>query len=84
MKVFKVWDVQTWDTGDRHSHDFYLDKSVADTEELKIFDMHGLFLETTLIVLDNLLEFSEFKNEQIRQRAMAKLTVREQEALGLI
>lgn len=83
MQVIDVWNVQAWDGGDRHNHHFYLKREAATEQQLKEWDIHGLFLKQSLIVLDSMEEIPRFEQEKIRQRALAKLTTVEREALGL-
>lgn len=83
MQVIDVWNVQTWDGGERHNHHFYLAQKAATEQQLKEWDKHGAFFRQSLIVLGSLNEIPEFEQENIRQRALAKLTPVEREALGL-
>ncbi|WNO06020.1 hypothetical protein [Rhodoferax mekongensis] len=83
MKTIRVWDVQSWDGGERHNHDFYLNYESTTEEQLKIYDKHGCFIDRTLIIVEQLSEIPELRKEKIRQRALAKLNAQERQALGL-
>lgn len=83
MKSIRVWDVQRWDGGERHNHDFYLQHEAATQDKLKLYDPHGLFLDRTLIIVEALNEIPLLKAEKIRQGALAKLNAQERKALGL-
>ncbi len=83
MKAIRVWDVQRWDGGERHNHDFYLAREAASEPQLELYDTHGMFLNRTLIIVESLDEIPELQNEKIRQRALAKLNDQERKALGL-
>ncbi len=83
MKIIRVWDVQRWDGGERHNHDFYLMREAATEPQLEVHDKHGMFLERTLIIVESLDEIPMLQNEKIRQRALVKLNDQERKALGL-
>jgi len=81
MKIFTVWDIQVWDGGDRHYHKYYVSsKAVADEWMKK--NPNDLVSEVELRIFDTLDHVIESETEEIRIRALLKLTAEERKALG--
>lgn len=82
MQVVQCWDIQSWDGGERHNHRYYVaSKEVADEWLEK--HPHDVAYEHNLVILKDLTEIEEYKNGEMRKRAMAKLTTEERIVLGL-
>lgn len=82
MKIIKVWDIQVWDGGDRHNHKYYV--ATKETAEQWIaYNKFDAFYEKEMIILDSWDELEEYKNGEMRKRALAKLTEQDKKVLGL-
>ena len=82
MQVIKCWDIQVWDGGDRHNHKYYVATKEA-AEQWVAKNTYDTFYETEFVVLADLNEVEEYKNHELRRRALAKLTAEEKKALGV-
>ena len=82
MKIIKCWDIQVWDGGERHTHLYYVaTKEAADAWKAK--NKFDEIYELEFVILDDLTELEEYKNGELRKRALAKLTEQERKVLGL-
>lgn len=82
MKIIKCWDIQVWDGGDRHNHKYYVaTKEAADAWMEK--NKYDMIYEKEMVILDNWDELEEYKNGELRKRALSKLTAEERIVLGL-
>ena len=82
MQIIKCWDIQVWDGGDRHYHKYYVATKEA-AEEWKAKNEYDLIYEKEFVILDSWEELQDYKNGELRKRALAKLTEEEQVVLGL-
>lgn len=81
MKIFKVWDIRVWDGGDRHDQKYYVSsEAVADMWMKK--NPHDYVRAMDLLIFDSLEDIDEFNKNEIRKRALLKLTTEERKALG--
>ena len=82
MKIIKCWDIQVWCGGDRHNHKYYVaTKEAADAWMEK--NKYDMIYEKEMVILDNWDELEEYKNGELRKRALSKLTAEERIVLGL-
>jgi hypothetical protein len=81
MKIIECWDIQVWDGGDRHVHKHYVatEEAADDWIAEHQFD-HVSKLQ--LVIFDNLDEINDYELGKARERALAKLTDKERNALG--
>ena len=82
MKIIKCWDIQVWDGGDRHNHRYYVATQEA-AEQWKEKNKYDEIYEKEFVILDSWDELEEYKNGELRKRALAKLTEEERVVLGL-
>jgi len=83
FQVVNVVSVQEWDGGDRYHHKFYFtDYEVAKEYKAKV-DKSCYLHHTSLIVCDTIEDVKNWKNGELRQRALAKLTPEDRQVLGL-
>ena len=82
MKIIKVWDIQVWDGGDRHNHKYYVATKEA-AEQWIAYNKFDTFYEKEMVILDSWDELQEYKNGEMRKRALAKLTEQDKKILGL-
>ena len=82
MKIIKCWDIQVWDGGDRHNHKYYVATQEA-AEQWKEKNKYDEIYEKEFVILDSWDELEEYKNGELRKRALAKLTAEEKVILGL-
>ncbi len=82
MKIIKCWDIQVWDGGDRHNHKYYVStKEAADQWMAK--NKYDTVFEHEFVILDSWDELEEYRNGEMRKRALAKLTEQDKKVLGL-
>ena len=82
MQIIKCWDIQVWDGGDRHNHRYYVATKEA-ADEWMSENKYDAIYEQEFVILDSLDELEEFRNGELRKRALAKLTAEEKIVLGL-
>lgn len=82
MQIIKCWDIQVWDGGDRHNHKYYVATKEAADEWMKK-NTYDTVYEKEMVILDSWDELQEYKNGELRKRALAKLTEEERVVLGL-
>ena len=82
MKILKVWDIQVWDGGDRHNHKYYVATKEAADEWMKK-NTYDTVYEKEMVILDSWDELQDYKDGELRKRALAKLTAEERVVLGL-
>lgn len=82
MKIIKCWDIQVWDGGDRHNHKYYVATKEAADEWMKN-NKYDTVYEHEFVILDDWNELEEYKNGEMRKRALAKLTEQDKKVLGL-
>lgn len=82
MKIIKCWDIQVWDGGDRHNHKYYVATKEA-ADEWKFRNKFDEVYEKEFVILDSWDELEEYKNGELRKRALAKLTEEERIVLGV-
>ena len=82
MKIIKCWDIQVWDGGERHNHKYYVATKEA-ADEWIANNKYDTVFENEFVILDSWDELQEYKNGELRKRALAKLTAEEQVVLGL-
>ena len=82
MQVIKCWDIQVWDGGERHNHRYYV-KTKEAADEWIAKNKYDRVYEHEIVILDDCNEIEEYKNDELRKRALAKLTDLEKKALGL-
>ena len=82
MQIIKCWDIQVWDGGDRHNHKYYVATKEAADEWMKN-NKYDTVYEHEFVVLDSWDELQDYKNGELRKRALAKLTDEEKIILGL-
>lgn len=82
MKIIKCWDIQVWDGGDRHHHKYYVATKEA-ADEWMAKNKFDTVYEKEFVILDSWDELQEYKNGELRKRALAKLTEAEKKVLGL-
>ncbi len=81
MQILKLYDVQSWDGGDRHNHKFYL-TSKAEADKYMLGNKYDAVYEKTIEVFDTLEEWKEWNTGKVKERALSKLTPEERRALG--
>lgn len=82
MQIIKCWDIQVWDGGERHNHKYFVaTKEAADQWMAK--NTYDSVWEREFIILDNFAELEEYRNGEMRKRALAKLTEEDKKVLGL-
>jgi len=82
MKIIKCWDIQVWDGGDRHNHRYYVATKEA-ADEWMAKNKYDMVYEHEMVILDSWDELQDYKNGELRKRALAKLTAEEKVVLGL-
>lgn len=82
MKIIKCWDIQVWDGGDRHNHKYYVSTKETADEWMKK-NTYDTVYEKEMVILDSWDELQDYKNGELRKRALAKLTEEERIVLGL-
>jgi hypothetical protein len=83
MKSITYWQIYIWDGGDRHNPGYCVsDQSLAIDWKQK--NPNDSVVKTDLIIFDSLKEIEDFKSGETKRRALAKLTLDEKRALGLI
>ena len=82
MKIIKCWDIQVWDGGDRHNHKYYVATKEAADEWMKN-NKYDMIYEHEFVIIDSWDELQDYKNGELRKRALAKLTEEERIVLGL-
>lgn len=82
MKIHKVWDIQVWDGGDRHNHKYYVATKEAADEWIEK-NKYDMIYEKEIVILDSWDELQDYKNGELRKRALAKLTEEERIVLGV-
>ena len=82
MKIIKCWDIQVWDGGDRHNHKYYVSTKEA-ADAWMVENTYDSVYEKEFIILDSFAELEEYRNGELRKRALAKLTEEERIVLGL-
>lgn len=82
MKIIKCWDIQVWDGGDRHNHRYYVATKEA-ADEWMAKHKYDMVYEHEMVILDSWDELQDYKNGELRKRALAKLTAEEKVVLGL-
>lgn len=82
MQIIKCWDIQVWDGGERHNHRYYV-KSKEAADQWIAKNKFDAVYEHQIVILDNLKEVEEYKNGELRKRALAKLTEEDKIVLGL-
>ena len=82
MKILKVWDIQVWDGGDRHTHKYYVATKEAADEWIEK-NKYDMIYEKEIVILDSWDELQDYKNGELRKRALAKLTEEERIVLGV-
>jgi hypothetical protein len=83
MLKLEVYEVALWDGGDRHKHEYYVMKENTTKEQLEKLHQYSHVSEKTIVVMHKPEEYADFKQEQLRQRALSKLTNSEKILLGL-
>ena len=82
MQIIKCWDIQVWDGGERHNHKYYVaTKEAADQWMAK--NKFDSVWEKEFVILDSFAELEEYRNGEMRKRALAKLTEEDKKVLGL-
>lgn len=79
-QVITVWDLQRWDGGEYHRHYAYLTNE-EEANKMKGTGSHVVKME--IIIHDTQQDVLDFKNGEVKRRALAKLTKEEIKALGL-
>jgi hypothetical protein len=82
MKILKVWDIQVWDGGGGHNHKYYVATKEA-ADEWIVKNKYDMIYEKEIVILDSWNELQEYKNGELRKRALAKLTNEDKIVLGL-
>ena len=82
MQIIKCWDIQVWDGGDRHNHRYYVATKEA-ADEWMAKNKYDMVYEHEMVILDSWDELQDYKNGELRKRALAKLTAEEKVVLGL-
>lgn len=82
MQIIKCWDIQVWDGGDRHNHKYYVATKEAADQWMKK-NAYDSVWEREFIILDSFAELEEYRNGEMRKRALAKLTEEDKKVLGL-
>ena len=83
LQVENLVSVQEWDGADRHYHRFYLrDIETAKRYKAEV-DKFCHLHEVSLIICDNLQDVAEWKNGDLKRKALAKLTEADKTILGL-
>ncbi len=83
MLKLDVYEVALWDGGNMHKHEYYVLKENSTKEQLEKLHQYSHIREKTIVVMHKPEEYADFKLEQLRQRALAKLTKEERKILGL-
>jgi len=84
MKKIEYYQFMQWDGGDRHySKDpaFFIK---ADADAYLGDNKYDRFDKKTVYIYESVDEYNEAKGEEVKERALAKLTDVEKKALGLI
>lgn len=81
MQVLTVWDVQVWDGGGRHNHAFYV-KDEFQANVWKEKNTYDSIVKKEIQIFDTIAEYQEFKNGELKRKALQKLTREERVALG--
>lgn len=79
-RLIECYDVQLWDGGDRHNHHCYM---MDEGSAHKIAGTHGQVYKKQIIVHDTEQDYRDFKNGEVKRKALAKLTDVEIAALGI-
>lgn len=82
MQIIKCWDIQVWDGGDRHNHKYYVATKEA-ADEWMAKNKYDMIYEKEFVILDSWDELQDYKNGELRKRALAKLTEEERIVLGV-
>lgn len=82
MQIIKCWDIQVWDGGERHNHKYYVATKEAADKWLEKNTYDSVW-EKEFVILDSFAELEIYRNGQMRQRALAKLTEEDKIVLGL-
>lgn len=82
MQIIKCWDICVWDGGDRCNHKYYVKtKEAADMWVAN--NSYDSVYETEIVLFDGYDEIMSWRNGEVRQRALDKLTNEEKLALGV-
>lgn len=81
MKLITVFDIQVWDGGDRHNHKLYVESEDAAKEWVKI-NHYDTYYKKEMMVYSDLEDYKENSPENLKNKALAKLTAEERKALG--
>lgn len=79
-RLIECFDVQQWDGGDRTIHAGYI---VNESDAKDIAGQHGYVHKVKIIIHDNKQDFKDFKEGEVKRKALAKLTDIEIAALGI-
>ena len=82
MQIIKCWDIQVWDGGERHNHKCYVATKEAADQWMKKNTYDSVW-EREFVILDSFAELEEYRNGEMRKRALAKLTEEDKKVLGL-
>lgn len=82
MKIIKCWDIQVWDGGERHNHKYYVATKEA-ADEWMAKNKFDTVYEKEFVILDSSAELEIYRNGELRQRALAKLSEEDKIVLGL-
>lgn len=77
MKIINCWDIQGWDG----THTAYLATKAA-ADEWLVLNKYDSAYEKEFVIHDSMEEFEQYKNVELRKRALNKLTEEEKRALG--
>jgi hypothetical protein len=82
MQVIKCWELRVSDGRNGHSQKYYVSsKEIAmEWEKNRIYDS---IAEKEIVIFDSLTEVTEHENKTLREKALAKLSAEERNALGL-
>lgn len=79
-QVITVWDLRRWDGGSGNNHYAYL---TSEEEANKMKRMGDYISKVDIVIHDTQQDVLDFKNGEVKRKALAKLTKEEIKALGL-
>jgi hypothetical protein len=84
MKIIEVYQITKFDGGDRHIPSDICFSSHEEAEKFLTGNLYDDYKMKRFFVYDTVEEYEESKSEKLREKALAKLTIIEQKALGLL
>ena len=84
MKTLNLYQVYKWDGGDRHypTHTYFENQVSAETW-LKV-NKYDHYVQVTLNIYESTFDYNMNEKQRKKQEALTKLTLEEQQLLGLI